>query len=119
MVKKIEENKIYCVNCDEEMHLTNLKNYEFEEGLVLKNVLSYKCQKCREIFFTEEQAKNMEIMTNNVKEQSFGFERKIAISGKSLVMSIPIELAKHLSIKQGTEVKILPISKQGFIVKKI
>ncbi len=52
-----------------------------------------------------------------VKEYSFGFKRKVTISGKSLVVGIPVELADHLDIKQGTKVRIFPIATEGFMIK--
>ncbi len=115
----LKENVFYCATCNKEMNLVLLKNYEFEEGIPLKNVPAYQCAKCHEFFFTEEQAKKMEQRTNLLQQHIFAFQRKITISGKSLSLSIPIELADHLHLKQGTAVKILPLAKQGFLVKKL
>lgn len=115
----LEENKIYCVKCDEAMKLVSLPSYEFEEGTPLHNVQGYKCFRCGKLFFTEAQAKEMEARTNELKEYTFGFRRKVTISGKSLVIGIPSELAEHAKITSGTPVKILPISNEGFIVRKI
>ena len=118
-IKKLVEGKIYCVKCDQEMRLVSLHSYEFEEGLPLHNVKSYKCSSCQQLFFTEHQAKEMKIHTEKLKEQTFGFKRKITISGRSLVIGIPAELAEHIHFRPGTVVKILPLSKEGFIVRKI
>lgn len=119
MAKKLEEEKIYCAKCDEEMRLVVLPKYEYEDELPLHNVQTYKCLRCKNTFFTEEQAKEMELRTNELKECQFGFERKITISGKSLVVGIPSELADHLRIKQGTKVKVIPISNEGLMIRKI
>ncbi len=115
----MEEGKMYCAHCDEEMKLVILPNYEFEEGVTLHTVRSYKCPRCKQLFFTEVQAKEMEARTNELKEYTFGFKRKVTISGRSLVLGIPVELAEHIHLEQGTEVKIVPVSNDGFMVRKV
>ncbi|MBI4148021.1 AbrB/MazE/SpoVT family DNA-binding domain-containing protein [Candidatus Woesearchaeota archaeon] len=112
-----ELNGIYCAKCNVQMKLGVLPKYEYEEGYPLHNVQAYRCPKCSKVFFSEEQAKEMEARTAEVKEYSFGFERKVTISGKSLVVGIPSELAVHLDIKQGTKVRIFPVAKEGFMIK--
>ncbi|MBI2110596.1 AbrB/MazE/SpoVT family DNA-binding domain-containing protein [Candidatus Woesearchaeota archaeon] len=59
----------------------------------------------------------MEARTAEVREYAFGFERKVTISGKSLVVGIPAELAVHLNIKQGSKVRIIPVAKEGLMIK--
>ena len=115
----MKENVFYCATCNKEMKLVLLKNYEFEDGFPLVGVPAYQCGKCHEFFFTEEQAKKMEQRTNQLRKHAFAFQRKITISGKSLALGIPSELAEHLHLKQGTAVKILPLAKNGFLVKKL
>ncbi|MBI2669299.1 hypothetical protein HYX14_05655 [Candidatus Woesearchaeota archaeon] len=118
---KLKENVegILCAKCDKEMRLVSIPQYEFEEGLPLHHVQGYKCQTCAQLFFTEEQAKEMEMRTDELKEYAFGFQRKVTISGRSLVVGIPAELAEHIHLKPGTPVKILPISNDGFLVRKV
>lgn len=117
--KQLEEGKIYCVHCDKEMKPVSLPSYEFEEGFTLHTVSGYKCSTCQKVFFTEEQAKEMEARTEEMKEYTFGFKRRVGVSGKSLVVTIPSELAEHIHINQGTEVKILPVSNDSFLVRKV
>lgn len=118
MAKKLTEG-IFCAKCDVEMKLGVLPRYEFDEGFPLHNVQAYQCPKCNNVFFTEEQAHEMEARTSELKEYTFGFERKVTISGKSLVVGIPSELADHLHIKQGQKVRIIPIAKDGFMIRKL
>ena len=115
---KIRENAIYCAKCNKEMKEVLLPKYEFEYGLPLHNVMAYRCDGCNKIFFTEKQAKEMEARTNELKEYRFGFERKLTVSGRSLVLGIPSDLANQLNLKQGQKVKIFPVSKDGFLIKK-
>ena len=119
LVKVLEEGKIYCARCDEEMKLAVLPQYEFEEGITLHSVQGYKCSSCNKVFFSVEQAQELEARTEELKECTFGFKRKVMISGRSLVVGIPVELAEHVHLKAGTAVKILPVSNEGFLVKKL
>ncbi len=119
MVKALQEGKIYCARCDEEMKLVILPRYEFEEGITLHSLPGYKCSSCNKNFFTEEQAQEMAARTEELKGSIFSFKRKVLISGRSLVVGIPVELADHIHLKAGTAVKILPVSNDGFLVKKL
>jgi len=94
-----------------------LANYEYEEDIPLHNVSALKCPKCDNVVFTEKQADELESRTEELKKRTFGFPRKVTISGKSLVVGIPSELAEHLHIKKGQKVRILP-SRNGFLVQK-
>ncbi len=107
----------YCAKCNVEMHIGIVPEYEYEEGLPLYDVQAYLCPKCNNVVFTEEQADEMEARTEEIKKRDFAFPRKVTISGKSLVVGIPAALAKHLHIKQGQKVRILP-SSNGFLVQK-
>ena len=117
MVRNVEEG-IFCAKCNVKMKLGVLPKYEYEEGYPLHNVKVYQCPKCNNVFFTEEQAHEMEARTTELKEHEFGFERKVIISGKSLVVGIPAELVNHLHIKKGQKVKIVPIAREGLLIKK-
>ena len=110
---------IYCAKCNVESKLGVLPRYEYEEGTPLHNVQAYICPKCNKFFFTEEQAHEMEERTKELHEYEFGFERKVTVSGTSLVVGIPSELADHLKIKQGQKVRIIPIARDGFMIRKL
>ncbi len=112
----MKENTPYCVKCDEEMQEVLLPRYEYEESVVLHNVGAFRCNSCEKLFFTKQQAKVMKTRTRELKEYTFGFERKVLVSGKSLVVEIPQELAEHLDIHQGQTVKIYPLANEGLVV---
>ena len=117
MASKELNHGIACAKCDTKMQLGTVPTYEFEVGYLLHNVEAYTCPRCGKVFFTEAQAKAMKKRTEEMKEYTFGFERTVTISGKSLVVGVPSELADHLNIKQGQKVRIIPIAKEGFMVK--
>jgi len=114
----MKESTPYCVRCDEEMREVLIPKYEYEEGQILHNVNAFRCNTCGKIFFTEQQAKQMKFRTQELKEYTFGFERKVILSGKSLVVGIPHELVEHLNLHQGQKVKIYPMADEGLMVKK-
>jgi len=111
--------QIFCAKCDKLMKPTLLPYYEFEEGMPLKNVESYKCYTCSQFTFTESQARKMEARTEKIKQNTFSFDKKISVLGKSLAVGIPSELVKHVSLKKGSKVKIIPLTKTSFKVIKI
>ena len=114
----MKEGEIHCGVCGTAMRRTTLPVYEFLEGYPLHDVPAYRCVKCGAIFFTEKDADEMERRTRVLEEQEFGFERKITMSGRSMAVTIPHELAEHLHLRQGQVVKVVPIAKHGFLVKK-
>lgn len=85
----MKENSIYCAKCDVEMKAKIIDSYEYEIGHPVPDVEVYECPKCGKIFLTKEQAKRVKAKTEEMKESTFGFERKVTISGKSLVAGIP------------------------------
>src|SRR3989344_4704089 len=113
MAKQMKENIPYCAKCNEEMQEILLPKYEYEQGNLLHNVAAFRCNTCNKIFFTENQAKEMKARASELKEYTFGFERKIMVSGKSLVIGIPHELVEQFHIKQGQKIKIFPIANEG------
>ncbi len=109
--------KLICKKCDIEAKEVVLDSYEYEEGIPLRNVNAHECPKCKEFIFTEDQVKDMERRTDMIKSEMFAFNRKVTISGRSLVINIPEDLVKHMNIIKGKIVKIIPAGKNRFIVE--
>lgn len=65
MTKKLEG--IYCAKCDVQMKIGLLPRYEYEEGYTLPNVHAYQCPKCNKMFFTKDQAHEIEIRTRIIE----------------------------------------------------
>jgi hypothetical protein len=105
-----------CGKCGSKMDETVLEEYEFEEGIVLENVKALKCQN-NHIVFTEEQALAMEKRTSEVKRRAFKFVRNVSKSGRSLVMRIPADLARHLGLRNDSIVELIPLNKKKFLVE--
>ena len=110
--------KIVCTRCNECMKKVILDRYEYVKGFPLFDIHAYQCPKCNNLFFTEKMVEEMEKRTNELKIRSFGFKRTIAISGKGLALRIPSDLASHLKLKEGENVKIIPVNHRGFVVER-
>ncbi|HLD97364.1 MAG TPA: hypothetical protein VI934_03410, partial [Candidatus Nanoarchaeia archaeon] len=74
--------------------------------------------KCGSVFFTEQQAADMVQRTKKLVESAFGFHRKITVTGRSLAVTIPQELASHMKLSKGVTVKIIP-STGGLMIRKV
>ncbi len=61
----------------------------------------------------------MERDTEKIKHNQFFFDKKVSVCGKSLAVGIPSELVKHVNLKKGTKVKIIPLTKNSFKVMKV
>ncbi len=109
--------KIICKKCNIEAKEVVLDSYEYEEGIPLRNINTYECPNCKEFIFNEDQVEEMEKKTDMIKSEMFAFNRKVTISGRSLVINIPEDLVKHMNILKGNMVKIIPAGKKRFIVE--
>ncbi|RLG19839.1 hypothetical protein DRN67_01640 [Candidatus Micrarchaeota archaeon] len=52
----------------------------------------------------------------NIKK-NLVFERKVSYAGRSLIIIIPEDMAKHMSIEKGTIVRLIPVDKKEFLVE--
>ena len=77
------------------------------------------CTYCGESFFDEETSIAME--TKSKKLGLFGIEKraKIGVSGNSLTIKIPKEIAKFFHLRKGQTVSIRPYSKDKIEIEKI
>lgn len=107
---------IICGKCKQEMKEVELKEYEFEDGIVLENVRAMRCPNGH-VTFTEEQALLLEQRTEDIKKHAFRFIRSVSKSARSLVIRIPADLAKSLDISEISKVEMIPIDKKRFLVE--
>ena len=117
--EEMVEGVIYCAKCDKPVQKVVLSRYEYVQGYPLHNVGAYRCQECGETFFTEEQAKQLERLTDEVRMARFAFERKVTVSGRSLVVSIPQEIAHDMRLHQGQRMKLYPVGRSEILMKKL
>ena len=99
------------------MRKATLEEYEHEEGIPLKNIEAMVCQKCDDFMFTEEQMETIEKRTEAMKVHMFKFERKLTVSGRSLVFNIPGDIVRHMKLKKGQKVDLRSIDDKRLIVE--
>ena len=82
------------------------------------SVEGYECPKCGEEVFTHEQAlKGEEVaMEKDVWGSGLWLQRKVTTVGNSPAVVIPKDIARHLHIKKGKEIKI-GIIKDEIVIK--
>ncbi|HIH44515.1 MAG TPA: AbrB/MazE/SpoVT family DNA-binding domain-containing protein [Candidatus Methanoperedenaceae archaeon] len=107
---------IICGKCRQEMWEVELPRYEFEEGIVLENVRGMRCSEGH-VTFTEEQAQEMERRSEDIKKYAFRFVRSVSKSARSLVIRIPVDLAKHLDITENSKIEMVPMGKKKFMIE--
>ncbi len=110
-------DKLMCIKCNKETKKVTLNEYEQERGIVLKNVDAYACQNCKEFIFTPEQMETIEKRTDALKVHMFKFQRKLTISGRSLVVNVPEDMVKHMKLKKGQRIDLRPIDDRRFLVE--
>lgn len=109
--------KLICKKCKEEVRKIKLPRYEQEKGIVLEDVEAYQCPNCGEFVFTEGQIEEVERRTEAMKFHRFSFERTITISGRSLVINIPEDIARHMKLSKGKKTRLTPLDDKHFIVE--
>lgn len=109
--------KITCARCGIQARKKVLPSYEHEEGIPLKNVEAFVCKKCGEFIFTEKQMKEIEKRTETIRVHRFAFERKLTISGRSLVINLPEDLVRHMRILKGMVARLVPLDDKRFLVE--
>lgn len=106
-----------CSKCRVNAKKIVLDKYEYIEGIPLHNVEGYQCPKCKELFFDEKQAEAMDKASEEIKAHAFAFNRRITISGRSLVINLPEDLAKHMNLAKGEMIKLQPLDHKRFLVE--
>ena len=106
-----------CVKHNAVMQKQLLPTYEHEDGIVLKDVEAMVCPVDNDFTFTEKQIEEVERRTEAIKVHLFTFKRKITISGRSLVINLPEDLARHMHLVKGTIAKLRPIDDKRFMVE--
>lgn len=106
-----------CTKCKEEVKRTIIDRYEHEKGIVLEKVEAFECPKCHEFVFTEKQIEEVERRAELIKVHRFSFERKITISGRSLVINIPEDMARHMKLSKGKKAMLTPMDDKRFLVE--
>jgi YgiT-type zinc finger domain-containing protein len=109
--------KMICTKCKEEAKRIVLDSYEYEKGIKLKDVEAYECPKCHEFIFTDKQIGEIERRTDAIKVHTFSFDRKITVSGRSLVINIPEDIIRHMKLVKGMRARLTPIDDKELLIE--
>ena len=102
--------KNYTCECGGKM---NIAEVEIAEGMKGKG---YKCEKCGDVEFTEEQMR--EALRKKEKAIKTVVTRKIGEIGGSLIIRIPKSVENQMKLKSGGEVNLI-VEKNRIIVEPV
>ncbi len=54
---------------------------------------------------------------DTIQRKNLFFERKVSYSGRSLIISIPEDLARFMGLSKEKRVKIVPVDRKKFLVE--
>lgn len=109
--------KLVCTKCGEAVKKVLLPSYEHEKGIVLKDVEAFQCRKCGEFVFNEKQISEVEKRTELIKVHQFAFERKLTVSGRSLVVNIPEDIVRHMRLSKGSRARLTPVDDKHLMIE--
>ena len=97
-------------------------------GKLKHSVIGYECLKCGEIFIDEAESKRIDKWVNEpairklvdtLREHEFRLRRKVGYSGRTLIVRIPKDIERIVSLNEGDEVEIYPEGKNRIIIEKL
>ncbi len=103
-----EKREIECHLCGGKAILKS-EDLKLAEGkIVIKGSPYYQCTKCKEEFATSEQMLELSEQINT----KFIFHRPIINAGRSLAITLPIDLVHYYNLKKGEKIKLIPENKK-------
>jgi len=91
----------------------------FYGGISLGEHEAEVCERCGEVFFTEEASDAIDLLAKERGVWGLEARTKVSYSGNSLIVRIPKEIAEYMGIKRGDGVRIHPEGKQRIVVELI
>lgn len=65
----------------------------------------------------DDRCASCEKCVDTIQRKNLFFERKVSYSGRSLIISIPEDLARFMGLSREKRVKILPVDRKKFLVE--
>ncbi len=75
------------------------------------------CARCGEAFFTPESSRAIDTKARELGLFGSGHSGKVSVSGRGLVLRIPVELARQLSLHKGQTVTLRLRGRHRFVVE--
>ena len=110
---------LVCTKCNKKVKEVILPVYEHERGIPLKNVKAFQCPKCNEFVFDEKQVEEIEKRTETIKVHKFAFERKLTVSGRSLVINLPEDIVRHMKLSKGVKARLIPLDDKKLLLEVV
>ena len=104
-----------CPNCGVKMKSAN-EPYIYN-GIELGKFDSEKCQKCGEVFFTEESSDAIDAKAKELGLWGIGQIGRLGYSGNSIIVRVPKKIAEFLKFKEGKNVFIRPEGRNRLVVE--
>lgn len=86
-------------------------------GKTLGEFEAEKCQKCKEVFFTEEASDKIDEIAKAAGLWGMRQEGTVGYSGNSLIVRVPKKIASFLHLKQGQKVSIHPEGENKLVIE--
>lgn len=104
-----------CPVCRGELKV-NKQPYAFG-GIKLGEFDAEKCSQCGEVFFTEEASDLIDRKAKELGLWGLGKASRIGQSGNTLIVRIPVKIARYMGIGQGDPVVVHPEGKDRLVVE--
>lgn len=96
----------------------NRKKSEFRFGdIILGKFEADECEKCSEIFFTEEASDEIDKKAKHLGLWGMAAKTKIGYSGNSLIVRIPKDISNFMKLKKGEEISLHPEGKGRLVIE--
>jgi len=100
----------------------------FDGKIQINPITAFECPQCNEVYIDEEESKKIDSLANipiyrrqieEIRKYQLRLRRKIGFSGRSLVVRIPKDIERALSLQDGDEVEIYPEGKNKIVLEKM
>lgn len=117
-----------CPLCGGEVEEVKTELSLFNGKIKINPIVGFECSSCNEIFIDENESKRidkiirMEPYRNQIEEirkYQFRLRRKVGYSGRTLIVRIPKDIEKSISLREGEEIEIYPEGKNKIIIEKV
>jgi Antidote-toxin recognition MazE, bacterial antitoxin len=93
-----------------------MREYVYE-GIGLGEHEAEVCERCGEVFFTEEASDAIDRLAKEKGVWGLEARSKVSYSGNSLIVRIPKEIAEFMGLEKGTGVRLHPEGSRRLVVE--
>lgn len=117
-----------CPLCGGKVEETKTSLSLFNGKIKISPIVAFECSSCNEVFIDEEESKRIDRITNiepyrkqieEMRKHQFRLRRKVGYSGRTLIVRIPKDIEKSISLRKGDEIEIYPEGKNKIVIEKV